>query len=262
MTDFLETLDHPAVNTRLFFPRPDPGLPGPAASLDLAIDVGDGVRVAARFHPAEATLPTILHFHGNGEIVADYDALAAVYHRSGASLVCAEFRGYGRSGGQPSASRLVRDAQPVLDAVLALLEERGHTGPLVLMGRSLGSAPAIELAASRGQSMAGLIIESGFAQTIPLLEFLGVDLDGLRLSQPAGDDNEDKMARVDLPLLILHAEHDTILPPWHAERNFERAASTRKRLVLIPDADHNSIIAQGGRLYWGSIAEFLKEVAN
>jgi alpha-beta hydrolase superfamily lysophospholipase len=227
----------------------------------MQIDVGGGVGVAARFHPASADLPTILHFHGNGEIVADYDDLAPTYHGSGASLVCADFRGYGRSTGQPSIRGLVRDAQPVLDAVLELLEERGHTGPVVVMGRSLGSAPAIELASSRAESIAGLIIESGFAQTIPLLEFLGVDVPALGADRSAGDDNEDKMARVAVPLLVLHAEHDTILPPWNAERNYERAASVRKRLVMIPGADHNSIIAMGGRFYWGAIAEFLKEVA-
>lgn len=262
MTDLLETLDYPAVNSRLFYPRHDPGLPGPADSVDMQIDVGGGVSVAARFHPSEAVLPTILHFHGNGEIVADYDDLAAVFHGSGASLICADFRGYGRSTGQPSIRGLVRDAQPVLDSVLELLEGRGHTGPLVIMGRSLGSAPAIELASSRGESVAGLIIESGFAQILPLLEFLGVDTSILAVDPSAGDDNEDKMARVDAPTLVLHAAHDDILPPWNAQHNYDRAASTRKRLVMIPGADHNTIIAVGGTLYWGAIADFLKVLGS
>lgn len=256
MTDLLERLDHPAVNSRVFFPRPDPGFPTPSGSVDMDVRVGDGVHVAARFHPSDPVLPTVLHFHGNGEIVADYDDLAGVFHEIGASLVCADFRGYGRSTGTPSVRALVGDAHAVLDAVLSMLAERGHTGPLVVMGRSLGSAPAIEIASARGDCVAGAIVESGFAQAVPLLEFLGVDVRSLGLDLN-GRDNKDKMERVRIPVLFLHAEYDNIVPLWHAQRNYEHAASPDKRLVIIPGADHNTIMALGRPLYWSSIAEFL-----
>lgn len=257
--DLLERLDHPAVNSGIFFPRPDPGLPGPDGAVDLMVEVEDGDRVAVRFHPADPSLPTILHFHGNGEIVADYDDLAPAFHAAGASLACADFRGYGRSTGSPSMRALVRDAHPVLDAVNALLDERGHGGPLVLMGRSLGSAPAIELASSRPQ-VRGLIVESGFARTLPLLGLLGIAVSFLGLDHVQGRDNEDKMSGVKVPVLLLHAESDMIVPLWHAERNHERAGTEHKTLVVVPDADHNTIIAHGGRLYWGSISTFLEVI--
>jgi alpha-beta hydrolase superfamily lysophospholipase len=257
--DILEKLDHPAVNSGIFFPRSDPGLPPPPGSEDLDIEVENAVQVAARFHPAGPSRPVILHFHGNGEIVADYDALAPAFHAAGASVVFADFRGYGRSTGHPSMRSLVRDAHPIYDAVREHLGERGHTGPLVVMGRSLGSAPAIELASSRPE-VAGLIVESGFARTLPLLGLLGIAVSFLGLDHVEGEDNEDKMVRVDAPVLLLHAEGDMIVPLWHAERNHERASSERKRLVMISDADHNTIIAHGGRLYWGSIAEFISSI--
>jgi hypothetical protein len=256
--DLLSRLDVAAVNSGIFFPRPDPGHPPPAGSVDMVIDVPGGDRLAARWHPAGPEAPTILHFHGNGEIVGDYDVLAPVFISSGASVVFAEFRGYGLSTGRPSVSALVQDAHPVLDAVLRELSLRGHSGPLVLMGRSLGSAPAIELASTRPGDVAGLVVESGFARVLPLLGLLGVAVGMLGLDRIDGMDNEDKMARVTAPLLLLHAEGDTIVPLWHAERNLEQAASTYKRLVTIPDADHNTIMAGGGELYWGSLAVFLE----
>jgi len=258
----LQKIDNPAVNSAIFFPRPDPGLPPPQGSEDLSIQVGDGISVAARYHPSDLSLPTVLHFHGNGEIVADYDDIAPVFHSIGASLVCAEYRGYGRSTGTPSARGLVEDAPIVLDHVLALLTERGHMGPLVVMGRSLGSAPAIELAATRGGDLAGLIIESGFAQTPPLLALFGIPLESLGLTDMSGMDNEDKMAEVRMPVLVLHAEGDILLPPWNGERIHARAASDDKRLVMIPNADHNSIMAYGGHFYWGAIAELLKAIGS
>lgn len=257
---FIELLDHPAVNASVFFPRPDDGRPPPQGSEELSIAVDKDITVAARYHPFDTELPTVLHFHGNGEIVSDYDDLASAYHRAGASLICADYRGYGRSTGQPSVRALIRDAHNVLDAVLELLHERGHTGPLVVMGRSLGSAPAIELASERGNDIAGLIIESGFAQSTPLCNLFGLSLGVLGLDKVVGMDNEDKLTMVESPVLLLHAQGDILLPPWHAERNLEHTASRQKRLVMIPNTDHNTIIAFGGQLYWGAISDFLSGI--
>jgi hypothetical protein len=149
-----------------------------------------------------------------------------------------------------------------LDQVIGFLAEHGHKGPLVVMGRSLGSAPAIELAATRGDDIAGLIIESGFAQTPPLLALFGISPESLGLANMSGMDNEDKMVNVRIPLLVLHAEGDTLLPPWNGRKIYEHAASPDKRLVMIPNADHNSIMAFGGQLYWGGIGEFLQALGK
>lgn len=257
-----ELLDHPAVNASVFFPRPDDGHTPPQGSEEMVISVDQGMTVAARYHPSSTDLPTVLHFHGNGEIVSDYDGLAPAYHQAGASLICADYRGYGRSTGQPSVRALIRDAHHVLDAVIKLLHDRGHTGPLVVMGRSLGSAPAIELASERGDDISGLIIESGFAQSVPLLGLFGLSLGALGLDKVIGMDNEDKLGNVALPLLLLHAEGDVLLPPWHAQRNLEHTASRQKRLVMIPNTDHNTIIAFGGQLYWGAISDFLVNIRS
>jgi len=257
--DILAHLDHPAVNSGVFFPRPDPGYPLPPGSEEMSIAVGQSVTIWARFHPADRSLPTILHFHGNGEIAADYDDLAPAFHEAGASLVCADFRGYGKSTGSPSMRYLTLDAHPVLDAVLHLLHGRGHTGPVVVMGRSLGSAPAIELASCRPE-VAGLVVESGFARTLPLLGLLGIAVGLIGLDDVEGEDNEDKMARVRVPVLLMHADSDMIVPLWHAERNHESTSSRTKKLVVIPAADHNTIIARGGGLYWGSIADLLSKL--
>jgi alpha-beta hydrolase superfamily lysophospholipase len=258
----LQNIDHPAVNSAIFFPRPDTGLPPPPGSEDFVIAAGDGVILAARYHPSDLSLPTVLHFHGNGEIVADYDDIAPLFHSVGASMVCADYRGYGRSTGTPSARSLVEDAPIILDQVTAFLSKRGHSGPLVIMGRSLGSAPAIELASTRGGDIAGLIVESGFAQTPPLLALFGISLESLGLKSMSGMDNEDKMSHVKIPLLVLHAEGDVLLPPWNGERIHTRAASADKHLVMVPNADHNTIMAFGGDTYWGAIAAFLKSLGN
>nr|VFK31735.1 MAG: hypothetical protein BECKMB1821G_GA0114241_10917 [Candidatus Kentron sp. MB] len=255
-SDLLRRVDHPRVNASIFFPRQDPGLPPPSGSEDFYIEVESDIRVMARYYPHGPDSPLILYFHGNGEIVADYDNIVPAFHGVGASLMPVDYRGYGKSDGQPSVRASLDDAHIVLDFVLNLRRERCHINPLVVMGRSLGSAPAIELASSRGDDLDGLVVESGFARTAPLLSLFGISLDELGVSPEGGQDNEDKMGEVSIPVLILHAEEDEIIPVQDARRNFERTAAQQKRLVTIPGADHNTIMMFGMQ-YWGPLRDFL-----
>ena len=74
---------------------------------------------------------------------------------------------------------MLTDSHAILDYVADWLSKQGFTGPLIVMGRSLGSASALELAYRHPQAIAGLILESAFAQTGPLLRRLGIDLAAL-----------------------------------------------------------------------------------
>ena len=256
-----ERLDRPEVADRIFFPRSDPGFSGPDGSVDLSIPVDGGAVLHARFHPGPDGAPVVLLFHGNGEIVADYDDIAGAYRRLGAALLVVDYRGYGRSTGEPVPSRLVLDAEQALDFVRSRLVDRGAP-PIVVLGRSLGSAPAIHLAATRGAELAGLILESGFARTLPLLRLVGVPVERLGLAEADGYDNEDGMRRVAVPTLILHADGDTIIPLEDARRNFAACAAEDKRLVIVEGADHNSILAYGGRTYWDAIGAGIARAAS
>ena len=256
MAGRFDRLDNPEVAAHVFFPRPDPGGEPPAGSTDLQIPVDGGSVLHARFHPGPDGAPVVLLFHGNGEIVADYDDLAGAYRRLGAALLVVDYRGYGRSTGEPVPSRIILDAEQVLDFARSRLVERGSP-PIVVLGRSLGSAPAIHLAATRGSDLAGLILESGFALTLPLLQLVGVPVRRLGLTEADGFGNEEAMRRVEIPTLILHADEDTIIPLGDAQRNLEACAARDKRLVIIEGADHNSIMAYGGGKYWGAIGEFV-----
>ena len=80
------------------------------------------------------------------------------------------------------------------------------------MGRSLGSASAIELADAHPDRLSGLIVESGFASAGPLLQLLGVDPAAVGFREEAGFRHIDKIARWTKPLLIIHAEFDHIIP--------------------------------------------------
>lgn len=255
-------LDVPEVLTRLFHPRPEVSfLCGRTVAREVLIPVAPEVELGARFYEAGPGSPTLLFFHGNGEIVADYEDLGPIYGRLGLNFFPVDYRGYGRSGGRPTVAALMADCHPVLDFIRQWLMERRYSGPLIVMGRSLGSAPALELAARRPEALAGLILESGFALAGPLLALLGVDLAALGFKEDVGFRNLDKIARWTKPLLVIHAEFDHIIPFGDGQALFDACPSPQKTLLRVPGANHNDLLAVGFAAYLEAVRLLAGQVA-
>lgn len=247
-------LDHPSVLERLFHPRTEwaEGIRG-TSSEDLLIEVEAGIRIGARFHGASKTAPTLLFLHGNGEIVADHDDMGPVYNRMGLNFLPVDYRGYGRSSGRPTFTAMMADSRAILRFARAWLADRGHSGTLILMGRSLGSASVLELAAGEPDAVDGLIVESGFAFAAPLLRLLGIDPDAIGFREDAGFRNVDKIRRFRKPTLIIHAELDHIIPFADAEALHEASGAPDKTLLKIPGANHNDLFLQGMTTYLAAV---------
>jgi alpha-beta hydrolase superfamily lysophospholipase len=246
----------------IFFPRPDMDFgPGAEGAFDHLFEAEAGIRLRIRAYLAEPSAPCILFFHGNGETARDYDMAADAYRALPASFLVGEYRGYGPCTGRPSFHNFLQDAHKTLDECRRLLDQHGHTGPLVVMGRSLGSAPAIELASSRGPELAGLIIESGFARAVPLLELVGVPASSLGLTEEYGPRNLEKIKKVSLPTLIMHAEMDQIIPFEDAELLRDASPDPEKLFFPVPLAGHNDIQIRAGAAYFEQIRSLLDRIA-
>lgn len=155
-------IDRPEILRELFFPMYSSS-PAPEGARDLSVTAEDGVSLHCRFHLVDPGLPTVLFFHGNGETAPDYDDIAPVFGRVGCNFFISDYRGYGRSTGQPNFANMLADAHPILDACKDAVAEDCTNSRLYVVGRSLGSHPAAELAGRRGGELEGLIICSGFA---------------------------------------------------------------------------------------------------
>ena len=123
------------------------------------------------------------------------------------------------------------------------------------MGRSLGSASALELASSYGSRIDGLIIDSGFAYALPLLRLIGADPDQLGLSEEQGFGNADKIRQFHGPTLVIHAELDHIIPYSAGVTLFEASPAGNKRMLTIPHANHNTIFMHGLNEYLNAVGE-------
>ena len=126
------------------------------------------------------------------------------------------------------------------------------------MGRSLGSISAIELGFRDGPAIRGLIIESGFACITSILRHLDLPL-------PRGDASIERieaecreMVRaISLPVLIIHGAEDSLVPLNEAEALYEGLGSEKKELLVIPGADHNSILFTQQERYFSAIRRFV-----
>lgn len=238
--------DAAAFNDRLFFPRRDTSRT-PAGASDAFVEV-DGARLHLRRHAARSSRLEVLLFHGNGEVVADYDESAAAFLAAGASLSVVDYRGYGQSSGTPSLRTLISDSHAVVRAI-------GGERPLVVMGRSLGSAAATELYGA-GAPLAGVILESGFVDLAGLVGRRGMESPA-RFSpeELSVFDHTPKLHRGSVPLLVLHGEDDDVISVDEARKAYAEAASREKTLVTIPGHGHNDISASPR--YFPAIATFL-----
>lgn len=261
-TDYT-AFDHPEVVSLLFHPRQGAVRNISSSSLmPVVIPVEGSETIGASLHTAGKSSPTVLFFHGNGEIVSDYDDIGVIFTKHRINFFPVDYRGYGFSSGTPTVSSMMTDCQAVFDYVRSWLAESGYTGKLIVMGRSLGSACALELADARVDEISGLIIESGFAFVLPLLRLMGVDTVRLGLTEAKGFRNIDKASRCHLPLLVIHAEYDHIIPFSDGQALFDRSPSLDKHFIKIPGADHNTIFYYGMDDYMSGVNMFIHNLAG
>jgi len=250
-------LDRPEISFNLFHPRPQLR---PRAANDLLIPVEGRISVGAGFHMIDPSAPNILFFHGNGEIASDYDEMGAVYNQMGINFAVVDYRGYGSSSGEPSASAMLRDSHAIFAFTRKWLQQNDYRGRFIVMGRSLGSAPALELASIYPDRIDGLIIESGFAFTGPLLALVGVNLASMGFKEAQGFLNTEKIKVFSKPTLVIHAEQDHIIPFSDGQTLFEACRSPQKWLLEIPGANHNDILLRGFEPYMDAVVRLVGKI--
>jgi pimeloyl-ACP methyl ester carboxylesterase len=256
-------LDRPEVLMNLSHPRREWTEPDESSQAqDVMIPVEPDVMVGARFHIKGKPFPNILFFHGNGEIVADYDELGPLYNRMDINFLPVDYRGYGRSSGSPTVSTMMKDCHVIFEYIDQWLRGNGYTGSMIVMGRSLGSASALELVGRYGEKIAALIIESGFAYAGPLLRLLGVDPDRLGYSEEKGFGNLNKIKRFEKPTLIIHAERDHIIPFSDGEALYDASPAPNKMLLKIPNANHNDIFSRELTEYLNAVKTLVRTMES
>ncbi|MBP8626540.1 MAG: alpha/beta hydrolase [Syntrophorhabdaceae bacterium] len=254
----LEEYNLPEVCHCLFFPRREyvEDREHPKAK-NYFIKATDDISIGCRFYPAHNEGPNILYFHGNGEVAADYDYIAPLYQKRGLNLFVADYRGYGASEGKPTCLGMIKDAHPTFHGWKEILYTEGYRGKLYVMGRSLGSAPAIEIAYHYQNNIVGLIIESGFASSYNQIRRLGVAHLFRNRENLVGFGNDLKIKEIHIPTLIIHGEWDEIIPVTEGRTLYELSGAVKKTPLFVNGAGHNDLLLVAPIVYMNAIERFI-----
>ncbi len=214
----------------------------------------DSVRLHAWFWPKSDALATILLIHGNaGNLSQRLDLMRRYREHLNSEIFIFDYRGYGRSEGYPSEKGVYLDAQ----AAYAFLTNKLARDPdrLIILGRSLGGAVAVDLAQTA--KAAGLILDSTFSSgkdmarqmfgIVPVWWFMTI-----RLA------SEEKIPYVRMPILFVHGTLDEMVPMRLGRKLYEKAPAPKK-FVAIEGARHNDIYITGGDAYYQAMREFIED---
>ncbi len=239
-------IDNPVVSSVVFYPRKTriPSELSPNTKI-LNLHVSKNIIIGGFFYLNDSSLPTILLFHGNGEVAADYQYFLDFFFDCGVNLAVVDFRGYGFSTGEPIYSSLISDALPIYNEFHNWLNKNNLKDSLFLLGRSLGSACVSEIGAHNPNSLRGIIFESGFASIYDMMTRLfrvsGPDITPDGLSEYS---NDTRIRKFQKPVLVIHGTNDWIIPYQQGKLIYENVPEgVEKKMVLIEGAGHNNIFS-------------------
>lgn len=209
------------------------------------VDIGtNGVRIAAVVRGPERGKKALIRCHGNAEDMVG--TLWALRHLAdqGYTVAAVDYPGYGLSDGSPDEKGCYRNVHRLYDW---LIEKRGFKPEdIIVDGFSIGTGPAVELAATK--PVGGLVLEAPFLsapRVVTKIRILPVD----------PFPNLKMIKDVKCPVLVIHGTNDRIVPYSHGKELFGLAREP-KRFVPVDGGDHNNFPAVMG------IDEYLREIKN
>jgi uncharacterized protein len=224
-----------------------------AGAEDRWLTASDGTRLNAWWFPkADARFATVF-LHGNGGNLTHRIDHAQAVLDAGSAFLVVDYRGYGKSQGQPSERGLYQDA----DAAYSELLHLGY-GPerIVIQGESLGTAVAADLAMRK--QCAGVILES------PLMSagrMAGKVLPFFGPLVVRGYDTYSKISRVHAPLMVIHGDADEIVPFSQGKAVFD-AANRPKQFWTVSGAHHNDLLEVAGAKYVAHLRAFYQQLRS
>ncbi len=245
-------------NRFIFYPEVTPRksttrLLGGVRVTDVWMTTEDGVRIHGWKSGDLTASPVILFLHGNaGNITHRADRVSGLVGQ-GLGVLIIDYRGYGQSEGEPDEEGLYADARAAHDHLVVV--EGVSPSRIVILGRSLGGAVAVNLATER--TVAALIVESSFTSASDMaMEMFGPL--PVHLLARSRFDSEDKVGRLAVPKLFMHGDRDDVVPHWMGKKLFD-TASGPKEWVELAGADHNDAPLVLGTRYYEIIARFSRE---
>jgi pimeloyl-ACP methyl ester carboxylesterase len=242
---------------QMLYPAPPVPVPSPppAPLEEVWLDLATGGRAHAwAYTPPDLPdgAPVVLFFHGNGENLETvrWSGLFEEIGGLGVAALAADFPGYGRSGGMPSEEGLIATG----DAAVAWARERHPERPVVVAGWSLGAALAITTVDRHPEEVRALIALSPWTTLAEVARGIFPEV-AVRMMLKESYDSRTAARRVNAPALVIHGEHDDLIPVEQG-KEISSVLAGPTRWVPVSRAAHNDLF--GYREVWEEMARFLE----
>ena len=199
----------------------------------------DGVKLFGWYFRRPEARGTILVCHGNVENISTHVRLDRWLVEAGYNLFIFDYRGYGRSGGQPDVKGVHRDAEAALETLITRLLHPGSR--IIVFGKSLGGAIATHLVATSRHKdrMKALILDSVFSDYRMIArEKIADSVVGWPFQYPLSflvNNDYSPMKRIKdiapIPLLIVYGTDDRIVPGHHGRLLYDAASEPKELWV-------------------------------
>ena len=203
---------------------------------DVWFESADGTKLHGWYLEHENPRAVVLFAHGNaGNLSGRREVLRGLRRRMRVSVLGFDYRGYGKSQGKPHEHGVLDDTRAARKW-LAQRNEIDETD-VVLMGRSLGGAVVVDLAAKDGAR--GLVLENAFS-SLPDVAATMFRWIPVRWFMRSRLDAAEQIDSYRGPLLQTHAGSDSIIPIELGRKLFEKA-NDPKTWITFEGMDHNDV---------------------
>ncbi|MDA8162935.1 MAG: alpha/beta hydrolase [Desulfobacteraceae bacterium] len=244
-----------SADERALLAKSGAGAGGDPGWLPLGLPAQDGVPLVCKiFQQGKEGEPDVLFFPSERDTKSDILDMAAGLGRFDMTFMAVDFRGCGESGGELSISALPHDAEAVYNVITKWRSDGSRTGPLVIMGRSIGAAVALGLAATHQEDTSCLILESAFDKTPNFLTGLGIPVDGLE-TDPFP--NRQNMRSYTKPVLFLHSSRDEAVSITQVEWLVAESRSESTQFQIVPSPGRYGLEKATEDFYYEAIKDFI-----
>ncbi len=216
---------------------------------DIYFFASDGTRINGWYIPSGKEY-TLLIFHGNGGNISDRIGLIKIFNKIGLSIFIIDYRGYGKSSGEPSEEGTYLDASGAWDYLVK--KKKVNPKKIIVYGRSLGGPIAAKVA--KESKPAALVLDSTFTSIkdigaelypyLPVNKFFKYDYNTINY-----------LKHVNCPVMVIHSREDDYIPFEHGQKVYD-SIQGRKELVVIKGS-HNDNIFVSEDIYMEKIDSFL-----
>ncbi len=241
----------------------------------VTITADDGTELIGHLYCPKTAERLIVAMHGwRSNWSQDFGLISPFWMKNNCAVLYAEQRGQGNSGGEYMGFGLLERYDCVKWTQLAY-EKTGGRLPIYLCGISMGATTVLMAAGSElPNSVCGIMADCGFTSPhaiwkhvaesnlhIPYGLYSGAAKDLCRRKIQVTSDSYSTLEALEaseIPVLLIHGTDDKFVPIDMTYQNY-KAAIAKKKLLVVPGAEHGLSYLTDKQSYESTMLEFWKE---